>query len=497
MNKVFWCCIFFLLGSALTAQETLEEALANVASQNGLVGMSVVLTCGQNIQDVYHYGLRDIQMQLPIDDGTRYRIASISKTVTAIGLMKLFDEGLFELDEDVSDYLEFELRNPDFPEVPITFRHLLTHQSGVLDGSGYFNFLSATYNQTPTPSINALVLPGGNYYTTNIWGNHAPGTYFQYSNLNFGIIATLIESISQMRFDEYMRMAILQPLHIEGSYNVQDIEEIENIAVLYRNAIPQSDNYQGSHPTPLDLTAYELGTNGIIFSPQGGLRVSPIELSRIMRMLANDGTYEGVSILSAETVALMLENEWFYNGGNGDNYYNLFNSWGLGIQRTVNFPNGDIVIPGTNCYGHAGEAYGLISDMYFSPEYDFGIIFMTNGYYGASNYNFGDNSAFYVPEEQTYEAINELALPVCQETVGLELIHKSPISFFPNPATDHLSIKGQDNIIQVRLTNVLGHAIVLPTNSGQINLELINSGVYILSVNVNGNWQYAGRLMVL
>jgi CubicO group peptidase (beta-lactamase class C family) len=497
MNKVFWCCIFFLLGSALTAQENLEEALANVASQNGLVGLSVVLTCGQNIQDVYHYGLRDIQMQLPIDDGTRYRIASISKTVTAIGLMKLFDEGLFELDEDVSDYLGFELRHPDFPEVSITFRHLLTHQSGVLDGSGYFNFLSATYLQTPTPSIDALMLPGGNYYTTNIWGNHAPGTYFQYSNLNFGIIATLIESISQMRFDEYMRTAVLEPLNIEGSYNVQDIEAIDNVAVLYRNAFPESDNYQGSPPTPLDLSNYEIGTNGIIFAPQGGLRVSPIELSRIMRMLANEGSFEGVTILSPETVAMMLENEWFYNGTNGDNYYNLFNSWGLGIQRTVNFPNGDIVIPGTTCYGHAGEAYGLISDMYFSPEYDFGIIFITNGYYGSSNYDFGNSSAFYVPEEQAYEAINDLALPICQETVGLNSIPHAPVSFFPNPAIDQISIKARENIIQLRFTNVLGHTIVLPMNSGQVNLEGIHSGVYTLSVNVNGNWQYVGRLMVL
>ena len=66
-----------------------------MATANGLVGMSVVTTCGTAVQDVVHTGKRDLALNLDVDDSTRYRIASISKLVTAIGLMRLYEQGAF------------------------------------------------------------------------------------------------------------------------------------------------------------------------------------------------------------------------------------------------------------------------------------------------------------------------------------------------------------------------------------------------------------------
>ena len=467
-----------LVTIGLHAQTPIEAALQEVAEEYSLVGLSVVLTCGEDIQESFHYGLRDIGNTLPIDNNTRYRIASISKTVTAIGLLKLYEEGSFDLDEDVSDYIGFELRNPSFPEVAITFRHLLTHQSGIRDGNGYFDFLSATYSQTPVPALEELILPGGSYYTSDVWSNHMPGTYFQYSNLNFGVIATLIESIAQKRFDQFMRSEVLIPLGIDGSFNVQDISAINDVAVLYRNGITQSDNYQGQYPEPLDLNTYTPGINGLIFSPQGGLRVSAEELSVIMRMLIHNGTFEGVTILQAATVQKMIQNEWLYDGTNGDNYYNLFNSWGLGIQRTTNTTTGDIVLPGITCYGHAGEAYGLISDMYFNPEHEFGIVFMTNGYYGASNYSFGDYSAFYLPEETAFSAIAELSFPQCQNLSSQEEVFNQKIEIYPNPATSEVYVNPIEYLENIEMMDALGKRIIVPINGGKADISLVKAGLY-------------------
>jgi CubicO group peptidase (beta-lactamase class C family) len=408
-----------LLGTLLPLtvhSQPLQQELQSVATSNGLVGMSVVTTCGTAVQDVVHFGRRNIALNLDVDDSTRYRIASISKLVTAIGLMRLHEQGAFGLDDDVSTALGFSFRNPAFPATPITYRMLLSHTSSFQDGTGYAEFLSATYGTTPPPSISELAVPGGNWYTSNMWRTEAPGTHFTYSNANFGIIGTLIEALSEQRFDVYMRQQVLLPLGIHGSYNVHDLPGVADLAVLYRNSVPQSDNFNGMMPPAPDLSQYAIGSNGLFFSPQGGLRASALELARIAILLANEGSYEGTALLQAATVAQMLGNEWTWNGSNGDNYYGLFRSWGLGVHRITAQPGGDVVFPATAFFGHAGEAYGLISDLYVYPATGFGLVFITNGYTPGNAYQFGSSSAFYGVEEEVYAELQQWSLPACINT---------------------------------------------------------------------------------
>jgi len=73
----------------------------------------------------------------------------------------------------------------------------------------------------------------------------------------------------------------------------------------------------------------------------------------------------------------MLQPVWTYSGSNGDTYSGLFRKWGLGTQITTNAPMGDIVVPGKIMAGHAGEAYGLVSDVFFEINNEFGIVFIT------------------------------------------------------------------------------------------------------------------------
>ena len=408
-----------LLGTLLplaALSQTLQQELQSVATSNGLVGMSVVTTCGSAVQDVVHTGKRNLALNLDVDDSTRYRIASISKLVTAIGLMRLHEQGAFGLNDDVSTALGFSFRNPAYPATPITYRMLLSHTSSFQDGTGYADFLSATYGTTPPPPISELALPGGDWYTSNMWRTEAPGTYFVYSNANFGIIGTLVEALSGQRFDMYMRQQVLLPLGIHGSYNVQDLPGVTDLAVLYRNSAPQSDNFNGVVPPAPDLSQYVIGSNGLFFAPQGGLRVSALELARIAILLANEGSFDATVLLQPATVALMLGNEWTWNGSNGDNYYGLFRSWGLGVHRITAQPGGDVVFPGAVLFGHPGEAYGLISDLYVDPSSDFGLVFLTNGYTPGNAYSFGTTSAFYSVEEEVYAELLQWSLPACLST---------------------------------------------------------------------------------
>jgi CubicO group peptidase (beta-lactamase class C family) len=393
--------------------QTFHERLNEIASANHLIGMSVGVVCNGSVTDLFHFGQSDLTRNLPVTDSTMYRIASISKSVTATALMKLYDKGLFSLDDNVSQYLGFELVNPYFPATPVTFRMLLSHTSGLNDGTGYGYFLTATSAQNPPPLLSSLLMQGGSFYSADMFLNKQPGSYFQYANINFGVVGTLIESLSGIRFDIFVRDSVLLPLGIRGSFNVSDITNINNVAVLYRNSIPQADNYQGVPPPPRNLTGYVVGTNGLIFSPAGGLRISASDLCRFMVMHQNFGTHEQGSVLDSATAAMMHETEWNFSGTNGNNYYNLFRRWGLGFHLTTNYPGGDIVINGVEMIGHPGEAYGLISDMYFEHAKKFGLVFVTNGYSGTQGYLPGTNSAFYVPEEEIFEAIDQYHFQGC------------------------------------------------------------------------------------
>lgn len=400
--------LIFLFALDMQDIENYHNELQSVAVKNNLIGMSIAVVCKNNILDIYHYGKSDIERNININHGTLYKVASISKSVTATALMILYERHQFQLDDDISGYLGYKVSNPNFPNDKITFRMLLTHTSSLQDSTAYDNFLTTTFQQNPPPPLKKLLVPGEKYFENNVWQNKAPGSYFSYCNLNNGLIGTLIEKISGKRFDIFVRQNITGPLGIKGSFNVGDIKNINNLATLYRNSIPQTDNYKGINPIPRDLSQYQIGDNALIYSPQSGFRVSAADLSKFMMMHMNYGKYNGTRILDSATVALMHSSQWKYNGSNGDNYHNLFNNWGLGFHLISNSNGGDIIMDGTKMCGHSGNAYGLISDMYFDTNNQFGFIFITNGYAGEKEYTKAANSAFYKPEAEIFEIIKKL-----------------------------------------------------------------------------------------
>ena len=172
---------------------------------------------------------------------------------------------------------------------------------------------------------------------------------------------------------------ILIPLEINGSFNIQDLADINNVSVLYRynnGWIAQWDNYQGIMPIAPNLDDYALGTNGIYFAPQGGLRITAHEMNSIARALASDGAFYNLNI-TQENYQLMKAVAWDYNGSNGDNYGGLFNRWAFGLHH-ANLSDNDAIclaIP-ESFIGHPGEAYGLVSDNYFIEGSDVSVLML-------------------------------------------------------------------------------------------------------------------------
>jgi CubicO group peptidase (beta-lactamase class C family) len=404
--KVKIISIFLLFSFFRSYGQSLDIQLQDIANEYDIAGMSVAVIKEGQIVYNQGFGMADFGQNLPVTDSTDYRIASVSKMVTAVGFMQLYEQGLVSLDANISNILGYQVKNPHFPAIPITPRMLLSHTSTIVDGNTYNNFLADTYNELPPPDMEELLNNNGSYYSNSNFLNKQPGTYFQYSNLNYGIIGTLIEKISGVRFDEYMRMHVLEPMGIYTGFNVYNLPDISNLAVLYRkqngNWVPQADNYGGNPPTSPDYSGYTIGSNGLLFAPQGGLRISAPNIAKMAIMLT-DGTYNCVPILHDSTAQRMKTVQWTYNGTNGNNYYGLFRSWGLGLQRTTNTNNADIVCPAYRMWGHAGEAYGLVSDVYFNDTLQTGVVFITNGC--GVGYDTPPNSAFYEVEADVFAAV--------------------------------------------------------------------------------------------
>ena len=418
--------------AASPADPVLSSTLQAIVSDSAkpLTSLSALVIRDGQVAFEGHYGQRvvadgKVDHGKAADHDTLYRMASISKLVTTIGAMRLVDAGRLDLDADIGQYLGYAVRNPHFPNVPITTRMLLTHTSSLRDDGGYFFPMDMP--------LKAVLLPGaGNAGAGTTWAtsdeksDRSPGHYFTYCNLNFGVVGTVMEAITRQRFDLYMQKQVLHPLGIAGGFTPETLTpaDIAHVAVLYRKArndvwdpngpwVPQVDDYQGKTPTPrAGLDAYVPGTNATGFGPQGGLRTSVADLGTIMQMLMNRGTLKGVRILSPQAVAAMLQPQWRKspNQDNGDTLNGSLQAWGLGMQRfmDVSGPStGDRFLEkgGLTGVGHMGFAYGLESGFIFDPLTRNGVVYAIGGVSADPDQNRGRYSAYSIWQERTLDAL--------------------------------------------------------------------------------------------
>lgn len=134
----------------------LDVEFQKMMTDRQLMGMGVEIT--KSGQTVYkgNFGLRDYDRKLPVENSTLFRMASLSKSITAAGLMLLYEKGLFNMTDDISKHLGFPAINPNFPDIPITIEMVLSHQSSLIECDAYNNFLVDTYNAPTGNSIPLL-----------------------------------------------------------------------------------------------------------------------------------------------------------------------------------------------------------------------------------------------------------------------------------------------------------------------------------------------------
>ena len=324
--------------------EELERELHNYVEKNDIISISYCVVKNDMILHSGGIGLADIDNNFMATDNTIYLTASISKTITAVALMQLVEQNLIDLDDDISAFLPYTVRNPHFPNDKITYRMLLSHTSSIIDD--FQEQFDPVYcydmdcPMTLEEYFNDIFNSSGSLFSEDNFSNNAPGTKEDYSNLASALVGYLVERITQTQFDEYCKTHIFSPLGMTKTE-----WRLENI-IAHEIAIPYDfDIDNNTHYTFPDY-------------PNGGLRTHVIDLSKFLRAIILNGTLHGAQLL---TSASMVEMKTFQFGSNEQCLSFYF--------ETIN---------GKKYLGHSGGELGTTAEMYFDINSNVGVIAFSN-----------------------------------------------------------------------------------------------------------------------
>lgn len=290
-----------------------------------------------------------------------FMIASAQKLFTATAVLQLHDNGIIDLDADVNTYLPFSLRHPQYPDIPITTKMLLSHRSGLNCPSNQFawdteNSFSPAYRSACAKEIEEMSLEeyliasltiDGSNYDANLW-KYKPGSEFHYSVAAYPLLRFIIERVSGQTYPEYMKEHILEPLEMSNS-GFSSADFLENHAIPYTR----------------------IGNKNIqlpIWNGKGYMMRSTAEdMAKFMIAHMNQGNFQNFQLLKPKTISLMQEKH-----SHGKDLFHLsskcINSgYGLGI---IHYEN--------NVLGHGGSAPGFQTLLSFKPSNQEGYVILTN-----------------------------------------------------------------------------------------------------------------------
>lgn len=351
---------------------------------NRLPSMVVCIVKNDSIAFIKSYGFVNYYIRKRATNDDIYLAGSISKSITATALMQLYEKGYFDLDDNINNYLPFEIKHPKYPDVNITFRMLLSHQSSINDfglrAKDIAYYLKLAQNNNYSRLLKEMLVPGERLYNDRFFSNYKPGEGALYCELAITLAACLVEIFSKKSFEDYCQENIFIPLKMGNTSFCPDKLDKKRIAPPYTNF--------GSLFIRYPIYDFKF------LDPPAGIWTTTEDLSHYLIAHMNNGSYKDIRILNIDTVCLMHCPQY---PGYTDKLLGLFfGKWatmehGLGWFK-LNFS-------GRTIGGYTGGAPGYSCHMYtldFEEE-EIGAILLANGpflaraaifgRYTMSNYN--------------------------------------------------------------------------------------------------------------
>lgn len=352
-----------------------------------LPGLSLAIVRNGELLRTAAFGFANVAQKRLMRADTLINIASVTKTITCTAVMQLWEQGKFTLDDDVNKHLPFVVRNPAYPQVPITVRQLLSHVSSIADGPAYEASYACGDPAAPLGKWlrDNLTSGGASFDAKQNFHSWKPGAQYSYSNVAYGLLGHLVESLSGLSYFDYVMQNVFAPLGMSRSrfllagmdasahatpYTYEKAESLE--AAVGSKAIGEVPLRDSSWSSPSDTRGGVLVPHclySFATPPDGLARTSAVELVRLLRAYAAGGTLDGVRILKPETVAQILTDQHVHfapekRGGETDRqgltWYGI-KELGAGIN-----------------WGHTGGDPGVSTIMAFRPEDRCGVVVLTN-----------------------------------------------------------------------------------------------------------------------
>ncbi|TYP74547.1 serine hydrolase [Paenibacillus methanolicus] len=274
--------------TAITAQEAKAFADAYFAKpevQANLAGALVVIVKGNDVLINQGYGYADVTAKKKIDPNqTLFRIASISKVVTATAVMQLAEQGKIDLTKDVSTYLP-GIRISNSTGTAVTTEHLLTHTAG-FDYTDVYRIPPG--HQGTEVTIEEMLSANEPSVVRK------PGEAYRYDNLGYTMLGHIIQNAAKQPFEDYMEQQLFEPLQMKHATFRVDEQNFANLAIGY-----QAD-MKPLEPYPLIPT----------ISPGGGMFATGVDMANFIKAHLNDGQFGGTRILKEDTAKLMHKQQY-------------------------------------------------------------------------------------------------------------------------------------------------------------------------------------------
>jgi CubicO group peptidase (beta-lactamase class C family) len=366
--------------------ETLDEQVAYLVAEGDIPSLAAGIVVNDQLVWTGAYGEQP-------DVETAYNIGSITKPVVATAVLQLYEQGLIDLDADVSQYLPFEARHPEYPEIPITVRMLLTHQSGLAHNTApYFSYVAAQEildweNERRGRSIYGEIVPydprppfsefmrgyltlDGATHSDQVW-TARPGMGYGYSTPGYDLLGLVVEQASGQPLETYLQENVFDPLDMAHTGRTVALASASADAGAEPPAIPHEQVQGVLSKANVALPLYARTRVG-----GGGLYSTVPDLARFMIAHLNQGQVVGTPLLEPKTVALMHRQAVAASADVGMRGYGL----GLNTMRAEPWQYYGHFYDFHGATGHGGADYGYLSRMFFvgRGEGGYGVILLSD-----------------------------------------------------------------------------------------------------------------------
>jgi CubicO group peptidase (beta-lactamase class C family) len=447
--KIFYFSIILFLLSIQVSIGQIDDFIQNEMMLENIPGISACVVKNQEIVWSNAYGIADFETNIAVETTTLFTVASISKLFVATAIMQVYEDGLIDLDTDVNEYLDFDVKNPNFPNAILTIRQLLQHRSSLRDPEGdmYDYWEEGDHSADLHDFLENILSPAGNNYHANYYNSNAgPGSTQWYSNIGFSLLAIVIEQLTDMPYHSYCKVNVFEPLCMDNTTFFWSETDVSNTAMPHRYV---NGEYQA------------LGRYSIALYPSALIKTNVIELANFMLAYTGRGTVGGVQLLESSSVDLLTpydftsENLAWWNGTN----------WTF----TFHFPDDEV-------WFHGGYMPGIRTRLNYYSDDSTGVIILTNGegQYGWIEEELAANIANFVTTSPT-------ELP-CMIT-NLDVDKKTEIEIYPSPSNGTIQI-GNSNVKSIKIHDMTAKEIPFQSTSDFQSVYVKSKGLFILEIEL-------------